>query len=118
MQENWNLDIVSSVAVKLNYIQKYLIVKIAIIRLMILLVQQKFISVIFAGKGITRHSNTLPTEIVIIRQRNSLIIDHPHIIATGHYAWYSENSLDELQKRAAQNMAALLRNETIEDSLN
>ena len=46
------------------------------------------------------------------------ITGHPRIIATGHYAWYSENSLDELQKKAAKNMVALLRGQPIEDSLN
>ena len=64
------------------------------------------------GAGLDVFDSELPSEI------DRRIIDHPRIIATGHYAWYSENSLDELQKRAAQNMVALLRNETIEDSLN
>lgn len=64
------------------------------------------------GAGLDVFDSDLPSEI------DPRIPDHPRIIATGHYAWYSENSLDELQKRAAQNMVALLRNETIEDSLN
>ncbi len=64
------------------------------------------------GAGLDVFNSDLPSEI------DPRILDHPRIIATGHYAWYSENSLDELQKRAAQNMVALLRNETIEDSLN
>jgi D-3-phosphoglycerate dehydrogenase len=64
------------------------------------------------GAGLDVFDSDLPSEI------DPRIPDHPRIIATGHYAWYSENSLDELQKRAAQNMVALLRNEKIEDSLN
>jgi D-3-phosphoglycerate dehydrogenase len=46
------------------------------------------------------------------------ILTHPRIISTGHYAWYSENSIAELQKRAAQNMVALLEGKKIEDLLN
>lgn len=46
------------------------------------------------------------------------ILNHPNIIATGHYAWYSENSIAELQKRAAENMVALLQGKPIEDLLN
>ncbi len=64
------------------------------------------------GAGLDVFDSELPAEI------DPRITDHPRIIATGHYAWYSENSLDELQKRAAQNMVALLRGETIEDRLN
>lgn len=64
------------------------------------------------GAGLDVFDSELPSEI------DSAILAHPLIIATGHYAWYSENSVDELQKRAAGNMVALLGNETIEDSLN
>lgn len=64
------------------------------------------------GAGLDVFDSDLPAEI------DPRIQEHPRIIATGHYAWYSENSLDELQKRAAQNMDSLLRGETIEDCLN
>jgi len=47
-----------------------------------------------------------------------LLIDHPQVIATGHYAWYSERSHVELQKRAAHNLLDLLRGHIPEDCLN
>jgi len=47
----------------------------------------------------------------------TLLTNHK-IITTGHYAWYSENAMAELQRRAALNMIALLHGEKIEDCLN
>ena len=46
------------------------------------------------------------------------ILNHPKIIATGHYAWYSRRSHIELQKRAAANLLALLQGQVPEDCLN
>jgi D-3-phosphoglycerate dehydrogenase len=46
------------------------------------------------------------------------ILEHPHVVATGHYAWYSDASHVALQRRAALNMAAMLRGEWPEDCLN
>jgi len=46
------------------------------------------------------------------------LIHHPRVVATGHYAWYSEAANAELQTRAAKNMVALLRGELPEDCLN
>lgn len=46
------------------------------------------------------------------------LLAHPRVVATGHYAWYSEGAMRELQRRAAENMAAMLRGETPEDCLN
>jgi len=46
------------------------------------------------------------------------LLSHPFFIATGHYAWYSNQASEELQRRAAQNMAAMLCGETPEDCLN
>lgn len=46
------------------------------------------------------------------------LLNHPDIICTGHYAWYSMQSHRELQKRAADNLLALLLGKTIEDCLN
>lgn len=48
----------------------------------------------------------------------SELLDHPKIICTGHYAWYSLQSHHELQKRAADNLLALLQGKEIEDCLN
>lgn len=62
--------------------------------------------------GLDVYDSELPDEIP------DEILSHPRIIATGHYAWYSENSISELQKRAAQNMVALLEGKQIEDLLN
>ena len=64
------------------------------------------------GAGLDVFDSELPEEI------DERILGHKRIITTGHYAWYSENSLDELQKKAAQNMIALLQNQSTEDSLN
>ena len=46
------------------------------------------------------------------------LINHPRVIATGHYAWYSDTSSGELQKRAADNLLAMIRGEMISDGLN
>jgi D-3-phosphoglycerate dehydrogenase / 2-oxoglutarate reductase len=46
------------------------------------------------------------------------LINHPRIICTGHYAWYSDYAAVELQKRAAQNLLNLLKGKEVEDSLN
>ena len=46
------------------------------------------------------------------------LVNHPRVIATGHYAWFSTPASRELQRRAAENMAAMLRGETPEDCLN
>ena len=45
------------------------------------------------------------------------LLSHKKIVSTGHYAWYSENAINELQKRAAQNMINLLDGKQIEDCL-
>ncbi len=46
------------------------------------------------------------------------LVDHPSIISTGHYAWYSERSHRELQKRAADNLLAMLQGVATKDCLN
>jgi D-3-phosphoglycerate dehydrogenase len=46
------------------------------------------------------------------------IIKHPKVIATGHYAYFSVGSIQELQRRAGHNMARLLVGETVDDCLN
>jgi len=46
------------------------------------------------------------------------LLAHPHVVATGHYAWYSSVASKELQRRAGENMAALLDGEIPEDCLN
>jgi len=43
---------------------------------------------------------------------------HPQVIATGHYAWYSDNASVELQRRAANNLLSMLQGETPGDCLN
>jgi D-3-phosphoglycerate dehydrogenase len=51
-------------------------------------------------------------------EKQQPVINHPFVISTGHFAWYSEYSSLELQKRAAENMVALLQNKNIPDALN
>lgn len=50
--------------------------------------------------------------------RQEALIAHPRIITTGHYAWYSDRSMEVMQKRAADNLAAMLKGDIIEDCLN
>lgn len=45
------------------------------------------------------------------------LLKHPRVVATGHYAWYSDVASRTLQRRAAENMLALLRGEKIADCL-
>jgi D-3-phosphoglycerate dehydrogenase len=46
------------------------------------------------------------------------LLNHPRVIATGHYAWYSDAAMIQLQRRAADNMIGLLNGEEIDDCLN
>ncbi len=46
------------------------------------------------------------------------LINHPDVIATGHYAWYSVRAHRELQKRAADNLLTLLLGRIPGDCLN
>ena len=46
------------------------------------------------------------------------LLDHPSILSTGHYAWYSARSHRELQIRAADNLLAMLQGKVPEDCLN
>ena len=59
--------------------------------------------------GIDVFENEPPTE------KQEPVIRHPNVISTGHFAWYSEYSSLELQKRAAENMVALLQKKVIHD---
>lgn len=45
------------------------------------------------------------------------LLSHPHVVSTSHVAWYSENSMQELQRRAAQNMADLLAGRSVSDEI-
>lgn len=49
---------------------------------------------------------------------NRELVEHPRVMATGHYAWYSSRAKEELQKRTAQNLLSLLQGQTPEDCLN
>lgn len=46
-----------------------------------------------------------------------LFINHPRIVATPHIAWYSDSAIKEVQKRAADNMIALLTGQQLNDEL-
>jgi D-3-phosphoglycerate dehydrogenase / 2-oxoglutarate reductase len=46
------------------------------------------------------------------------LLNHSDVIATGHYAWYSIRAHYELQKRAADNLLALLQGRIPDDCLN
>ncbi len=45
------------------------------------------------------------------------LLQHPRVMATGHYAWYSTRSAIELQRRAALNLLGLLAGEPVDDEL-
>lgn len=50
--------------------------------------------------------------------KQSALISHPRTICTGHYAWYSDYSAVELQKRAGRNLLGFLTGKQVEDALN
>jgi len=62
--------------------------------------------------GIDVFENEPPTE------KQNQIINHARTICTGHYAWYSDHSIIELQIRAANNLLQLLKGNDVEDGLN
>jgi len=45
------------------------------------------------------------------------LLGHPLVVTTPHVAWYSENAVKILQKRAAENMAGLLLGKQVDDEL-
>jgi D-3-phosphoglycerate dehydrogenase len=51
-------------------------------------------------------------------EKQDELLAHPNLIATGHYAWYSDTALKELQKRAADNLLSMLQNKIPDDCLN
>ena len=53
-----------------------------------------------------------------ITDRQAEILNHPRTICTGHYAWYSDRSIQELQRRAALNLLNFLSGKPVEDCLN
>jgi D-3-phosphoglycerate dehydrogenase / 2-oxoglutarate reductase len=53
-----------------------------------------------------------------VTEAQEALINHPRTICTGHYAWYSDRAVSELQKRAAFNLLQLLKGELLEDCLN
>lgn len=67
---------------------------------------------IIHSAGIDVYENEPTTE------KQDLLIHHPRTICTGHYAWYSDYSAVELQKRAAQNLFNFLTGKEVEDCLN
>ncbi len=53
-----------------------------------------------------------------ITEKQSELVDHPRVICTGHYAWYSDKASIELQRRAALNLFNFLTGKHVEDCLN
>jgi D-3-phosphoglycerate dehydrogenase len=50
-------------------------------------------------------------------EKQEQLLNHPHVISTPHIAWYSDESILELQKRAADNLVGLLTGKNVEDEL-
>ena len=53
-----------------------------------------------------------------LTDKQSSLVDHPRTICTGHYAWYSDKSMFELQRRAANNLLNFLKGNAVDDCLN
>lgn len=53
-----------------------------------------------------------------VTDRQSRLTDHRRTICTGHYAWYSDRSMVELQRKAAINLLDFLKEKPVEDCLN
>jgi D-3-phosphoglycerate dehydrogenase len=53
-----------------------------------------------------------------LTDKQTVLVNYPRIICTGHYAWYSDKASVELQRRAAFNLLNLLKGNTVEDCLN
>ena len=53
-----------------------------------------------------------------ITEKQSKLVNHPRVICTGHYAWYSDKASIELQRRAALNLFNFLTGKHVEDCLN
>jgi len=70
------------------------------------------ISGMFHSLGLDVYSDEPP-----LANRDALL-NHPQVIATGHYAWYSTRAIAELQKRAADNLLQMLKGENPPDCLN
>lgn len=51
-------------------------------------------------------------------QMQEALFNHSRAIVTGHYAWYSDQAMETLQKRAADNMINLLTGNKVDDQLN
>jgi D-3-phosphoglycerate dehydrogenase len=51
-------------------------------------------------------------------KKSDELFNQHRVITTGHYAWYSTKSAEELQKRAADNLLSMLRGHIPEDCLN
>jgi len=51
-------------------------------------------------------------------EKQEPLFNHPRAIVTGHYAWYSDHSIQVLQRGAADNLIKLLTGQFIEDQLN
>ena len=50
-------------------------------------------------------------------EKQEPLFNHPRSIVTGHYAWYSDASIQVLQRRAADNLIKLLTGQQVEDQL-
>ena len=52
-----------------------------------------------------------------LTEKEAGLANHPRVICTGHYAWYSDKSMPELQRRAALNLLNFLQGNEVEDRL-
>ncbi len=62
-----------------------------------------------AGMDVFEHEPPGPGE--------QALLDHPRTVATSHVAWYSDRAMKELQRRAAENMLALLSGRETADEI-
>lgn len=78
--------------------------------------EEALLEALESGKIHSAGLDVYEDEPVTGRQRK--LTDHPRTICTGHYAWYSDKSMIELQRKAAINLLDFLRGHEVEDCLN
>ena len=78
--------------------------------------EEALLDALNSGKIHSAGLDVFEDEPITVRQRE--LVNHPRIICTGHYAWYSDKSMLELQRRAANNLLNFLKGNEVDDCLN
>jgi D-3-phosphoglycerate dehydrogenase len=78
--------------------------------------EEALLNALDTGKIHSAGLDVYEDEPLTAKQHN--LVNHPRVICTGHYAWYSDVALSELQRRAALNLLNFLLGNPVEDCLN